>query len=102
MNASIRSILAEIAAAATEQNITFKLYRQGRKHAIYHLGDSVVLPVPHSKVPSRIRFEMLKACEPELGYRWWMPEHRRPAERADLPDVGTAKGYRGPRRKRAG
>jgi hypothetical protein len=45
--------------------------------------------------------EMLKACEPELGYRWWMPAHRRPESRSDLPS-GVEKGYRGPRGKRTG
>ena len=101
MSDSIRSILGEISREASRQGILFRLYRQGSKHAIYHLGDAVVLPVPHSKVPTRIRMEMLKACEPELGYRWWMPEHRRPAARDDLPTT-VAKGYRGPRRKRTG
>ena len=101
MSDSIRSILGEISREATRQNITFRLYRQGSKHAIYHLGAAVVLPVPHSKVPGRIRHEMLKACEPELGYRWWMPAHRRPDAPADLPTT-VAKGYRGPRGRRAG
>lgn len=101
MSDSIKSILGEISRAAQDQGIVFRLYRQGSKHAIYHLGATVVLPVPYSKVPSRIRHEMLKACEPELGYRWWMPAHRRPAERNDLP-AAVAKGYRGPRRKRTG
>jgi hypothetical protein len=98
---SIKSILGEISREAAAQGIVFRLYRQGSKHAIYHLGTTVVLPVPYSKIPSRIRHEMLKSCEPELGYRWWMPQHRRPAARTDLPDTVT-KGYRGPRRKRTG
>lgn len=100
MSDSIKAILGEISREAARQGITFRLYRQGGKHAIYHLGTSVVLPVPHSKVPGRIRMEMLKACESELGYRWWMPEHRRPAARENLPAIAL-KGYRGPRRKRA-
>jgi hypothetical protein len=98
---SIKSVLGEISRAAHAQGIAFRLYRQGSKHAIYHLGVSVVLPVPHSKVPRRIRHEMLKACEPELGYRWWMPADRRPADRDDIPDTAS-KGYRGPRRKATG
>jgi len=101
MSDSITSIIGEISREADRQGIVFHLYRRGAKHLIYHLGKTVVLPVPYSKVPPRIRFEMLKACEPELGYRWWMPEHRRPAARDDIPDT-VAKGYRGPRRKRAG
>lgn len=101
MSDSIKAILGEISREAARQGILFRLYRQGSKHAIYHLGSTVVLPVPHSKVPGRIRHEMLKACEPELGYRWWMPEHRRPAARDDLPTI-TPKGYRGPRGRRTG
>lgn len=101
MNATIKSVIGEISRAAAEQGIEFRLYRKGSKHMIYHLGDTVVLPIPYSKVPSRIRLEMLKACEPELGYRWWMPGHRRPAERDDLPST-VAKGYRGPRTRRTG
>ena len=100
MNGTVRAILGEISREAARQGIEFHLYRKGGKHMIYHLGTTVVLPVPHSSIPSRIRMEMLKACEPELGYRWWMPEHRRPADRDDLPD-SVEKGYRGPRRKRA-
>lgn len=101
MSDSIKSILGEISRAADAQGIVFRLYRKGSKHMIYHLGDTVVLPVPYSTIPNRIRMEMLKACEPELGYRWWMPEHRRPADRDDLPTT-VKKGYRGPRRKHAG
>ena len=101
MSNSIKSILGEISREAKRQGVTFRLYRNGSKHAIYHLGETVVLPVPYSSVPGRIRMEMLKACEPELGYRWWKPVHQRPAERTDLPDT-VEKGYRGPRRKRAG
>ena len=101
MNSTIKSILGEISRAAAEQDITFRLYRKGSKHMIYHLGDTVVLPVPYSTVPGRIRMEMLKACEPELGYRWWMPAHRRPESRSVLPS-GVEKGYRGPRGKRTG
>lgn len=101
MSDSIKSILGEISREAARQGIPFRLYRQGRKHAIYHLGTAVVLPMPHSKVPGRIRMEMLKACEPELGYRWWMPDHRRPAARDDLPTI-VPKGYRGPRGRQAG
>lgn len=101
MSDSIKSILGEISREAARQGITFRLYRQGSKHAIYHLGLTVVLPVPHSKVPGRIRHEMLKSCEPELGYRWWMPAHRRPAAPAELPTT-VARGYRGPRGRQAG
>lgn len=101
MSDSIKAILGEISREAARQGIVFRLYRQGSKHAIYHLGSTVVLPVPYSKVPGRIRHEMLKACEPELGYRWWMPEHRRPADRADLPTI-VPRGYRGPRGRRTG
>jgi hypothetical protein len=75
------------------------LHRKGNKHLIYRLGSSVTLPVPHSKVPDRIRHEMFKACEPELGYRWWMPADRRVEAPSDLSCVVT-KGYRGPRGKR--
>lgn len=101
MNGSVKSLIGEISREADRQGIIFRLYRKGAKHLIYHLGDTVVLPVPYSCIPGRIRHEMLKACEPELGYRWWMPEHRRPGHRDDLPTT-TAKGYRGPRGKRAG
>lgn len=98
MSDTVKSILGTISREAARQGVTFRLFRKGGKHLIYHLGEAVVLPVPHSKVPGRIRHEMLRACEPELGYRWWMPEHRRPVTRDDLPDI-VAKGYRGPRRK---
>lgn len=101
MNSTIKSVIGEISRAAAAQGITFRLYRKGSKHMIYHLGATVVLPIPYSKIPSRIRMEMLKACEPELGYRWWMPEHRRPAERDDLPST-VDRGYRGPRGRRSG
>lgn len=100
MSDSIKSILGEISRAADALGVPFRLYRRGSKHMIYHLGETVVLPVPYSRVPSRIRMEMLKACEPELGYRWWMPEHRRPAGRDDLPST-VDRGYRGPRGRRA-
>lgn len=100
MASSIRQVLAEISRAAAEQGVEFRLHRKGKKHLIYHLGTTVVLPVPHSQIPSRIRFEMFKACEPELGYRWWMPADRRVEVPGDL-SCTVAKGFRGPRGRHA-
>jgi len=96
---SIKEVLGAISKAAAAQGIEFKLHRKGKKHLIYHLGDTVVLPVPHSTVPSRIKFEMFKQCEAELGYRWWQPADRRvEAVQHDVPTT-YARGYRGPRGK---
>lgn len=95
---SIKEVLGAISKAAAEQGVEFRLARKGKKHLIYHLGTTVVLPVPHSTIPSRIRFEMFKACEPELGYRWWQPEDRRSEAASGLSST-VAKGYRGPRDK---
>lgn len=95
---TIKEVLGAISKAAKAQGIEFRLARKGRKHLIYHLGDTVVLPVPHSTVPSRIKFEMFKQCEAELGYRWWQPADRRVEAPNDLP-CQVAKGYRGPRGK---
>lgn len=97
---SIKETLRIISTEAARQGVKFEIARKGRKHLIYHLGNSVVLPVPHSKVPSRIMFEMFKACEPELGYRWWKPEDQRQEQPRDLP-CAVARGYRGPRGKHA-
>jgi hypothetical protein len=96
---SIKEVLGTISKAAKAQGVEFRLARKGRKHLIYHLGDTVVLPVPHSQVPSRIKFEMYKQCEAELGYRWWQPADRRVEAPSDLPCT-VAKGYRGPRDNR--
>lgn len=93
---NIKEVLGTISRAAKDQGIPFELHRKGSKHLIYHLGSTVVLPVPHSTIPSRIRMEMFKACEAELGYRWWMPADRRSEARSDLPTT-YAPGYRGPR-----
>lgn len=93
---SIKEVLGTISKEAARQGVPFALHRKGKKHAIYRLGSTVTLPVPHSQIPSRIQHEMYKACEPELGYRWWMPADRRVEARNDLPTV-VAKGYRGPR-----
>lgn len=97
---SIKEVMGAISKAAKAQGVDFRLARNGKKHFIYHLGDTVVLPVPKSSVPSRIRFEMFKACEPELGYRWWMPADRRVEAPVNL-SCTVAKGYRGPRGKAA-
>lgn len=97
---SIKQVLGTISKEAKCQGVEFRLVRKGKKHFIYHLGTKVVLPVPYSHVPSRIQFEMFKACEPELGYRWWMPADRRVEAPVNLPTV-CAKGYRGPRGKAA-
>lgn len=93
-----KALIGEISREAERQGVPFRLYRRGSKHFIYHLGETVIVTVPHSRVNSRSRIEMLKQCEPELGYRWWMPADRRPADRDDIPSV-TVKGYRGPRRR---
>ena len=100
MAGSAKDIIGEISREAARQGVPFNLYRRGAKHHIYHLGKTVMLTISHTKVNPRSRIEILKRCESELGYRWWMPEHRRPADRDDIPDI-TPKGYRGPRRKRA-
>lgn len=99
MNQS-RSLIGEISREAQRQGVEFRLYRNGAKHYIYHLGETVVLTVSHARINSRSRIEILKKCEPELGYRWWMPADRRPADRDDIPSEGTPRGYRGPRRRR--
>lgn len=96
---SIKDVLGMISKEAARQGVEFKLHRKGKKHLIYRLGATVTLPVPHSQVPSRIAFEMYKACEPELGYRWWQPADRRVEAPHDLPHT-VVKGYRGPRGKR--
>lgn len=101
MSSQAKSLVGEIAREAARQGVSFRLYRNGAKHFIYHLGETVMVTVSHTKVNHRSRIEILKQCEPELGYRWWMPEHRRPADRDDIPSE-TPKGYRGPRRKRTG
>ena len=98
MASSIKEVLGAISKEAAKQDIEFKLHRKGKKHLIYRLGNTVSLPVPHSQVPRRIQFEMYKACEPELGYRWWQPADRRVEAPNDLPCT-VAKGYRGPRGK---
>lgn len=95
---TIKEVLGIISEEAARQGVDFRLHRKGSKHAIYRLGRTVTLPVPHSKVPDRIRIEMFKACEPELGYRWWKPEAQRSEAPKDLPTT-VAKGYRGPRGK---
>ena len=97
---SIKEVLGAISKEAKRQGIDFELARKGKKHLIYRLGTTVTLPVPHSQVPSRIKFEMFKACEPELGYRWWQPADRRVEAPDDLPCT-VAKGYRGPRGRAA-
>lgn len=96
MASSIKDVLGTISKEASRQGIEFKLHRKGKKHLIYRLGSTVTLPVPHSTIPSRIQFEMFKACEPELGYRWWMPADRRVEAPVHL-SCSVAKGYRGPR-----
>lgn len=96
---TIKEVLGIISKEAARQGVDFSLHRKGKSHAIYRLGRTVTLPVPHSKVPDRIRHEMFKACEPELGYRWWKPENERGTASADLPTTVVAKGYRGPRGK---
>ena len=103
MSNSTSDLIGEISREADRQGITFRLYRNGAKHYIYHLGESVKITIPRSGINRRSRIEMLKKCEPELGYRWWMPADRRPADRDDIPDgTDLPKGYRGPRRKRVG
>lgn len=98
----MRAVLGEISKEAARQGVPFRLHRNGHKHAVYHLGETVVLTMPRASINPNSRIAMLKQCEPELGHRWWMPEHRRPAERPDIPDAAP-KGYRGPcRRRRAG
>lgn len=95
---SIKEVLGAISKEAAAQGIEFKLHRKGKKHMIYRLGATVTLPVPHSQIPSRIKHEMYKACEPELGFRWWMPADRRVEAPVNL-SYTVAKGYRGPRGK---
>lgn len=103
MSNTAKDMLGEISREAARQGVAFRLYRSGAKHFIYHLGETVMVTISHTKVNPRSRIEILKRCESELGYRWWMPEHRRPADRDDIPDgTGLPKGYRGPRRKRTG
>ena len=99
MASSIKEVLGAISKEAKRQGIDFYLHRKGKKHMIYRLGTTVTLPVQHSTVPSRIQHEMFKACEPELGYRWWKPEAERSQVPEDLPTT-VIKGYRGPRGKR--
>lgn len=99
MRDSLKSVLGEISREAAAQGVGFRLYRRGSKHDVYHLGETVVITMPRGSVNWRSRIEMLKACEPELGYRWWMPENRRPVARDDIPDT-RGKGYRGPCRRR--
>lgn len=101
MSGSTKDLIGEIGREAARQGVAFRLYRNGAKHFIYHIGETVMLTIPRSGVNPRSRIEMLKKCEPELGYRWWMPADRRPADRDDIPDgTGLPKGYRGPRRRR--
>lgn len=97
---SIKEVLGAISKEAARQGIPFELHRKGKKHMIYRLGTTVTLPVPHSQVPSRIKHEMFKACEPELGFRWWMPADRRVEAPHDLSCTVT-RGYRGPRGRAA-
>lgn len=101
MNQS-KSLIGEISREAQRQGVEFRLYRNGAKHYIYHLGETVVVTISHARINPRSRIEILKKCEPELGYRWWMPADRRPADRDDIPSEGTPRGYRGPRRRRTG
>jgi hypothetical protein len=101
VSGSAKDLIGEISREAHRQGVQFRLYRNGGKHFIYHLGETVMLTVPRASVNPRSRIEMLKKCEPELGYRWWMPADRRPADRDDIPDgTDVPKGYRGPRRRR--
>lgn len=93
---SIKDLLKLISRAATAKGVVFELHRKGKAHAIYHLGTRVTLPIPYSKVPERIRQEILRQCEPELGYRWWMPTDRNVAAPTHLP-TNVAHGHRGPR-----
>lgn len=94
-----KALIGEISREAERQGVPFRLHRNGSKHLIFHLGTSVVVVISHNKINPRSRIELLKHCEPELGYRWWMPGHRRPADRDDIPDT-KPKGFRGPTRKR--
>ncbi len=97
---TIKETLKTISEEAARQGVSFEVARKGKKHLIYRLGTSVTLPIPYSKVPSRIKYEMFKQCEPELGYRWWKPADQRQEAPHDLPNV-VAPGYRGPRGRTA-
>lgn len=95
---SISALLREIRKAAQCAGVDFVLHRKGKKHAIYHLGSTVMLPIPHSQIPARIRQEILRQCEPELGQRWWIEGVRAAASR-EITGNGqrNGRGHRGPR-----
>jgi hypothetical protein len=97
---SISALLREIRKAAQCAGVDFVLHRKGKKHAIYHLGSTVMLPIPHSQVPDRIRQEILRQCEPELGQRWWIEGARRAIIECEITGNSqrNRRGHRGPRR----
>lgn len=96
---SISALLREIRKAAALAGVDFVLHRKGKKHAIYHLGSTVMLPIPHSQIPGRIRQEILRQCEPELGQRWWVEGVRKAAHEREITGNGqrNGRGHRGPR-----
>lgn len=66
-----RDIVKRISRQAVRQNVTFGLDREGGKHTIYRLGDTII-PVPRQREVNETTTEgIYKQCENELGKGWW-------------------------------
>jgi len=65
-------LIKEIREAAKAKGIEFEMVRSGAKHDVWRLGLTVTIPIErHREIGPKMAFEMRKACEPELGPRWW-------------------------------
>jgi predicted RNA binding protein YcfA (HicA-like mRNA interferase family) len=66
------ALLKQIARAAGDKGLDWKLVRAGGQHDIYQLGTSVRVSIPRHRDINEITAEaILKAAGHELGEEWW-------------------------------
>ena len=56
---------------ARRQGVRWTLDREGARHSVFRLGNTVI-PIPrHVEIGEGLARDILRECEVELGKNWW-------------------------------
>lgn len=66
-----KDIIKRIDREAKRQGVSFGHHREGGKHTVYLIGNTII-PIPrHREVNEMTTEGIYKQCETELGKGWW-------------------------------
>jgi hypothetical protein len=66
-----RHVIRAIGQEAKRQGVVWELSREGGRHSVYQLGQTMI-PVPrHTEIDDQLATMIFKECAGELGKGWW-------------------------------